>query len=179
MVTGSWGFASGCLHSQWAVLGIPVVDENGEQIDQGLALIPMTDLTIKDTWHVAGMKGTGSNTLIADAVFVPDHRIVSVPQAIDGDYGTEHTEESLYRSAFVPVLALVLVGAQVGLAKQAFEIVTESLAKGTRHQLHLLRQVEPRADHAAPDVPGRAADRHRRAAHDAGRRRHRRRRRRR
>lgn len=130
VVTGSWGFASGCLHSQWAVLGIPVVDENGEQIDQGLALIPMTELSIKDTWYVAGMKGTGSNTLVAAAVFVPDHRIVSVPRAIGGDYGTEHTEESLFRSAFVPVLALVLVGAQVGLAKQAFEIVTESLAKG-------------------------------------------------
>ena len=59
----------GALHSQWAVLGIPVVDENGEQVDQGQALIPMTELSIKDTWYVAGMKGTGSNTLVADAVF--------------------------------------------------------------------------------------------------------------
>ena len=45
VVTGKWGFASGCLHSQWAMLGVPVVDETGEQIDQGLALIPMSDLS--------------------------------------------------------------------------------------------------------------------------------------
>ena len=79
-VTGQWGFASGCLHSQWAMLGVPVVNERGEQIDQGLALIPMSDLTIKDTWYVAGMRGTGSNTLIAEDVFVPSHRILSVSE---------------------------------------------------------------------------------------------------
>ena len=27
IVTGKWGFASGSAHSQWAMLGIPVVDE--------------------------------------------------------------------------------------------------------------------------------------------------------
>ena len=129
-VTGQWGFASGCLHSQWAMLGVPVVDERGEQIDQGLALIPMSDLTIKDTWYVAGMRGTGSNTLIAEDVFVPSHRILSVSKAIGGEYGTEHTDEALYRSAFVPVLSLVLVGPQLGLAKGALNDVKASLAKG-------------------------------------------------
>jgi 3-hydroxy-9,10-secoandrosta-1,3,5(10)-triene-9,17-dione monooxygenase len=129
-VTGQWGFASGCLHSQWAMLGVPVVDERGEQIDQGLALIPMSDLTIKDTWYVAGMRGTGSNTLIAENVFVPSHRILSVSKAIGGDYGTEHTDEALYRSAFVPALSLVLVGPQLGLVKGALNDVKASLAKG-------------------------------------------------
>ena len=130
VVTGQWGFASGCLHSQWAMLGVPVVDESGQQIDQGLALIPMSDLSIKDTWYVAGMRGTGSNTLIAEDVFVPSHRILSVTKAIGGQYGTEHTDEALYRSAFVPVLSLVLVGPQLGLAKGALNDVKASLAKG-------------------------------------------------
>ncbi|MDL4818517.1 acyl-CoA dehydrogenase family protein [Actinomadura opuntiae] len=130
IVTGKWGFASGCLHSQWAGVGVPVMNADGEQIDQGLALIPMSDLSIEDTWYVAGMRGTGSNTLVADRVFVPDHRIMSVSRAIGGDYPTEHTGEPLYRSALVPVLALVLVAPQLGLAKQALELVEASLAKG-------------------------------------------------
>ncbi|GAA3310832.1 acyl-CoA dehydrogenase family protein [Streptomyces cinereospinus] len=130
VVTGRWGFASGCLHSQWALLGMPVVDDSGEQVDQGLALIPMEDLTVEDTWHVAGMRGTGSNTLVADEVFVPSHRIMSVTRAIEGEYPTEYKEEALYRSAFVPVLALVLAGPQLGLARGALETVTASLAKG-------------------------------------------------
>jgi 3-hydroxy-9,10-secoandrosta-1,3,5(10)-triene-9,17-dione monooxygenase len=130
VVTGRWGFASACLHSQWALLGVPVVDASGQQIDQGLALIPMSDLTIEDTWYVAGMRGTGSNTLVAEDVFVPSHRILSVTRAIVGEYGTEHTDEPVYRSAFVPVLSLVLVGPLLGLAKGALDDVKASLAKG-------------------------------------------------
>jgi 3-hydroxy-9,10-secoandrosta-1,3,5(10)-triene-9,17-dione monooxygenase len=130
VVTGRWGFASGSLHSQWAVLGFPIVDADGAQVDQGVALIPTSEMSIEDTWFVAGMRGTGSNTLVAEEVFVPDHRIMSVTQAVQGSYPTEHQDEALYRSAMVPVLALVLAGPQVGLAKAGLEVVTGSLAKG-------------------------------------------------
>ena len=54
VVTGRWGFASGSLHASWVIVGIPVVDETGETIDQGLALIPRAEISIDDTWYVAG-----------------------------------------------------------------------------------------------------------------------------
>ncbi|MFJ4898181.1 acyl-CoA dehydrogenase family protein [Streptomyces sp. NPDC088727] len=130
VVTGRWGFASGSLHAQWATLGIPVVDASGQQTDQGAALIPLRELTIEDTWYVAGMRGTGSNTLVADEVFVPEHRILSVTQGVQGAYPTELKDEVLYRSALVPVLALVLAGPQVGLAQAGMDLVKASLAKG-------------------------------------------------
>ncbi|MFE6933035.1 acyl-CoA dehydrogenase family protein [Streptomyces sp. NPDC057699] len=130
VVTGRWGFASGSHHARWASLGIPVVDGTGQQTDQGAALIPMDELTVEDTWYVAGMRGTGSNTLVADEVFVPSHRILSVTRAVQGHYPTEHKDETLYRSAFVPVLALVLAGPQAGLAQAGMDVVTASLAKG-------------------------------------------------
>ncbi|NEA41152.1 acyl-CoA dehydrogenase family protein [Streptomyces sp. SID11385] len=129
-VTGRWGFASGSLHAQWANLGIPLTDGSGAQTDQGSALIPLTDLTIDDTWYVAGMRGTGSNTLVADDVFVPEHRVLSTTRGVVGDYPTEHQDEVLYRSAMVPVLALVLAGPQAGLAQAALEHVVTSLGKG-------------------------------------------------
>lgn len=128
-LTGSWGWASGCLHAQWAVVGFPVPDERGEIVDQGLALVPMSDLSIEDTWFVAGMRGTGSNTLVGRDISVPDHRVISVPAAIGGRYGTEHTDEVLYRSAFVPVAALVLAGPQLGLAQAALDLVIEKAPK--------------------------------------------------
>ncbi|MFJ5775199.1 acyl-CoA dehydrogenase family protein [Streptomyces sp. NPDC093094] len=130
VVTGRWGFASGSLHSQWAALGFPIVDATGRQVDQGMALIPLSELTVEDTWFVAGMRGTGSNTLVADEVFVPDHRIMSVTRAVQGVYRTEFKDEALYRSALVPMLALVLAGPQVGLAKAGLDVVSGSLAKG-------------------------------------------------
>ena len=124
-ITGKWFWNSGSFHSEWAVLGFPVMNEAGEQVDQGLALIPRTDLGFEDTWFVAGMRSSGSNALLADDVFVPDHRVISVPAAIGGDYGTELVDEDLYRAAFVPILALVLAGPQLGLGRAALDIVRE------------------------------------------------------
>ncbi|MEC3974471.1 oxidoreductase [Amycolatopsis sp. H20-H5] len=128
-VSGRWFYNSGSWHSQWAMLGIPVTDEHGVAVDQGLALIPRDDLRLEETWFVAGMKSSGSNCLIAEDVFVPDHRVVSVPQAIDGNYATERTDEELYRAAFVPLLSLVLAGPQLGMGRKALQIVTEKAPK--------------------------------------------------
>ena len=127
-VTGRWFWNSGSWHADWAVLGLPIVDQDGQPIDQGLALVPRADLDLEETWFVAGMKSTGSNCLIATDIFIPDHRIMSVPPAIEGTYATEHTDEQLYRSALVPLLSLILAGPQLGLGRRALEIVAEKAA---------------------------------------------------
>ena len=128
-ITGRWYYNSGSWHATWAVLGIPITDESGEVKDQGVCLIPAADMTVEDTWFVAGMKSSGSNCLVADDVFVPAHRVMSVPPAIEGHYGTEHTDEVLYRSALVPILALVLVGPQLGMGRAALELVRSKAAR--------------------------------------------------
>jgi alkylation response protein AidB-like acyl-CoA dehydrogenase len=87
-VTGRWYYNSGSWHSDWANLGIPIVDESGEVVDQGSALIPKGDLELEETWFVAGMRASGSNCLVATDVFVPEHRIFSVPAMTSGDYLT-------------------------------------------------------------------------------------------
>lgn len=129
VVTGKWGWASGCLHSQWALVGIPLLDGDGAMQDQGLVLIPMTELTVEDTWFVTGMKGTGSNTLVADAVFVPEHRYISVLKMIQGEVATPFRDEALYRAPFVPGAAIILAGPQLGLAQAALELVLAKAPK--------------------------------------------------
>ena len=129
-VTGRWYYNSGSWHATWAGLGIPVTDEEGQVVNQGLALIPRGDLSLEDTWFVAGMKSTGSNCLIAEDVFVPEHRVMLVPPAIVGQYGSELlADEPFYRSALVPVLALVLVGPQLGMGQAALDYVISKAAK--------------------------------------------------
>jgi alkylation response protein AidB-like acyl-CoA dehydrogenase len=128
-VTGAWGYASGCLHAQWAGLGVPLTDEAGAVVGQGLALIPMSDLRIEDTWYVAGMRGTGSNTLHADAVFVPAHRILDIGAALQHVYATEHKDEVLYRAALIPVAVVVLAGPQVGMARGVLDTVIAKAPK--------------------------------------------------
>jgi alkylation response protein AidB-like acyl-CoA dehydrogenase len=132
IVSGTWHYNSGGWHAHWAVLGMPIVNDAGEAIDQGLAMIPMAELTREDTWFVAGMKATGSICLKASDVFIPDHRILSVPRAIEGEYPTEMREqESFYRSAFVAILAIILVGPILGLGRAALEFVRQKAGSRT------------------------------------------------
>lgn len=130
VVSGSWGFASGCAHAQWALVAHPKVDESGALVDIVASAIPMSELSVKDTWYVAGMAGTASNTLVADEVFVPEHRSLSVPAAVVGQFQNQHAEETLYHTALAPVLALILVGPQLGIVRGAIEHVDRTLAKG-------------------------------------------------
>jgi alkylation response protein AidB-like acyl-CoA dehydrogenase len=131
VVTGEWHYNSGGWHAQWAVLGLPIVNDAGEPIDQGLAMIPMSDLERVDTWFVAGMKSSGSICLRAKNVFIPDHRVLSVPQAIEGKYPTEMRDEALYRSAFVALLSIILVGPILGLGRAALEFVRQKASSRT------------------------------------------------
>lgn len=129
VVSGRWAWASASLHATWGLVGVLDKDAAGEVTEHQLALIPMSELAVEDTWFVAGMKGTGSNTLVADEVFVPDHRLLSVPKGIENEYPTEHGDEALYRSSFIPVLALILVGPQLGLARAARDLVIAKAPK--------------------------------------------------
>jgi 3-hydroxy-9,10-secoandrosta-1,3,5(10)-triene-9,17-dione monooxygenase len=133
-VTGRWMWASGCLHAQWAACGIHMKDDQGGMANLGLSLMPMTELAIEDTWFMAGMKGTGSNTIVARDVFVPDHRFLPYPPAFEGHYRTEHTDEIVYRAALVPVTVLILIGAQLGIARAALDhTIAKAPSRGVTH----------------------------------------------
>jgi alkylation response protein AidB-like acyl-CoA dehydrogenase len=125
VVTGAWNWASGCYHADWSYLGVPITNDDGEFLYPAMALIPNSDLTIEDTWFTSGMRGTGSNTIHATEVFVPDHHLHWVPGLLTHQYDTPFKDEELYRSAFIPVAALILVGPQLGLAQAALDYVIE------------------------------------------------------
>jgi alkylation response protein AidB-like acyl-CoA dehydrogenase len=144
-VSGQWPWASGSWHADWALVGIVVPDQAGKPVDQALAFIPMSELSIKETWFVTGMKGTGSNTILAEDVFVPRHRLHSVPRAIENEYATEHTGEALYRSSFIPVLTLILAGPQLGLGRAALRFVIDKAPKRGIAYTKFERQIDSTA----------------------------------
>ena len=117
------------LHADRAMLGIPVVDADGNAAGKSLAFMPMSGLTIEGTWFTAGMKGSGGNTTGAEDVFVPEHRLLSIPGVLGGGTATPTKDEALYCSGFVPVAALILVGPQLGLRSRTLEYVLEMAPK--------------------------------------------------
>jgi alkylation response protein AidB-like acyl-CoA dehydrogenase len=129
-ISGKFPFASGCWHSSWAFLGFQAEDETHNIIDQVLAFVPISEIEIEDTWFVAGMCGTGSNTLVAKDLFIPDHRILSVRRALTGDYPhRRHSGERSDRWAFSPMFPLVLLGPVVGIARSLLEAVIDGTHK--------------------------------------------------
>ncbi|CAH0158506.1 oxidoreductase [Rhodococcoides fascians] len=128
-VSGQWPYASASLHSTWCTGGVVIEDEDGSVMDQGMALIPRSDYRVDGTWYVAGMRASGSNTVVAEDVFVPEHRMLSMMGAFSGSYVAERTDSAFARSAFGPMLVMVLVGPQLGMGRAALELVRTKAAE--------------------------------------------------
>lgn len=125
VISGKWYFSSGSLHADWAAVGVIEHDENGAFRKQYLALVPMSEMSIEDTWFTAGMRASGSNCIVGNEVFVPEHRLLDMMEAIEGRYPTECKDEASYRAAFVPFASLILTGPQLGLGRAALRFVIE------------------------------------------------------
>lgn len=130
LLTGKWMWASGCYQAQWTVVVYPILSDVGELADVRLALVPTSDLTIEESWFVAGMAGTNSNTFVADGVFVPDHRTLSMLALGAGVKPSPHDDEELYRVNHTTALSLALVGPVIGMAEAAWEAALAGVAKG-------------------------------------------------
>jgi 3-hydroxy-9,10-secoandrosta-1,3,5(10)-triene-9,17-dione monooxygenase len=70
-ISGQWKYASGSDHCGWAFLGGMV---DGRPDDRRVFVIPRKDYEIVDTWHVPGLKGTGSHDIEIKDAFVPEYR---------------------------------------------------------------------------------------------------------
>jgi 3-hydroxy-9,10-secoandrosta-1,3,5(10)-triene-9,17-dione monooxygenase len=120
-VTGRWPFNTGCLNSQWALLTALVADEAGAVAPASL-LIPYSELTILDDWFATGMAGTGSNTTVADEVFVPAGRVLSLAAALGLDFPSVRNRDARYWNVpFVSFLIAQATGTPVGLARGALD----------------------------------------------------------
>ncbi len=78
-VTGTWPFASGSRHATWLAAHCLIYEPDGQQRRdadgnpvQKTLVVPRERATIKDVWHVIGLKGTGSDTYVLTDVFVPE-----------------------------------------------------------------------------------------------------------
>jgi indole-3-acetate monooxygenase len=77
-VTGRFAWASGIHQARWVAANCLVFD--GDQMRKSSSgmpillgfLMPRQDCKVLDTWHVLGMRGTGSTEFEVDGAFVPD-----------------------------------------------------------------------------------------------------------
>jgi 3-hydroxy-9,10-secoandrosta-1,3,5(10)-triene-9,17-dione monooxygenase len=128
LLSGSWGWASGAHHASWAILDI-VTGADGSSPDRGIALIPMSELSIEDTWHMAGMRGTGSDTIVAEEVFVPEERVMLMSKAAAASRPIQDTQ------TLAPVprpqgLAGALAAPVLGMGMAVYDHIVAKLTVG-------------------------------------------------
>jgi 3-hydroxy-9,10-secoandrosta-1,3,5(10)-triene-9,17-dione monooxygenase len=74
-LSGKWGFSSGVDCCDWVFLGAMAPSVTGEgPSEMRTFLVPKREVHIEDDWHVSGLRGTGSKSVVVTDAFVPVHR---------------------------------------------------------------------------------------------------------
>lgn len=159
LLDGEWRPASGVDHADWVLLASWTHGETGPE--HRIFAVPRTELSVVDTWHSSGLRGTGSNTVTADGVRVPDHRSFTL-----GTLLRPQTDAARCHTVPYPmVAALIFAAPLLGIARGALRAwtaeridapsphpATHTVLAQTSAQIHsaglLLGSAAERADHA-------------------------------
>jgi 3-hydroxy-9,10-secoandrosta-1,3,5(10)-triene-9,17-dione monooxygenase len=130
-LSGRWSFSSGCDHCEWVFLGAMVPPEGDMKVpEMRTFLLPRSDYRIEDTWHVVALRGTGSNDIVVDGVFVPEHR---THKLVDGykrnSPGNAVNPAPLYRLPFGQIFVRSVSTTAIGIAQGALDVYREVAAK--------------------------------------------------
>ncbi|MEU3749242.1 MULTISPECIES: 3-hydroxy-9,10-secoandrosta-1,3,5(10)-triene-9,17-dione monooxygenase oxygenase subunit [Streptomyces] len=121
-LSGRWHLSAGCDHARWALLGGLVTDGEGRPVDMRTFLVPRSDYRVDDVWEAVGLRGSGSNDLVVEDAFVPDHRTLGFgPVTALRCPGHEANPEPLYRLPYAAVFTTAISTAMVGIAEGAYE----------------------------------------------------------
>ena len=128
VISGRWNFSSGVSVSEWNMLAT-IVRDGGTVIDHRLCLVHKSDYEIVDDWYVMGMRSTGSMTVVAKDVFVPEHRALCMYTARGGNTfpGAATNPSPAFQVALPAFSGHGLAAVSVGNAQAALELTIESV----------------------------------------------------
>jgi alkylation response protein AidB-like acyl-CoA dehydrogenase len=115
-LNGQYPFSSGSTHARWAIIGA-FLDPGRDPESVGYLLVPFTEIEIIDDWHVLGLAGTGSRSLLLRDVFVPEHRCALLSEMHAGtppgatvhpDYPMVRAPRGLFVNYSLPPVAIAL-----------------------------------------------------------------------
>jgi indole-3-acetate monooxygenase len=125
-ISGKWFFASGAHHATWFMGLCAPVNEDGTDGPAFCCYLPRSSVTIHDTWHVSGLRGTGSCEFEAHDVFVPTehtHGFVTPAAAQPG---------IVYQMPAISVFAWTVATVPLGIARGAIDTFKQMATRKTR-----------------------------------------------
>lgn len=135
-VTGNWRFASGSRHSSWLgghatvcdADGKPHLDAVGRPREPRTVFFPKSKARITDTWHVMGLRGTGSDDYAVEDLFVP------AAYSYTREAEAERRETGpLYRISIYNMFGITFSAVAVGIAQAMLDDFLEIAQKKTPH----------------------------------------------
>ena len=132
VVSGRWPFNSGAPHAGWFCSGIMVMDGDqprlvdGGRADWRFAFFPATQVKVIDTWHAAGLKGTGSHDIAVEGIRVPEEH-TAAPL-----FASARHDGPLYRMPLWSLLMTLIAGVPLGIARRALDEIGEVAKRKSR-----------------------------------------------
>jgi len=127
LLRGSWPFSSGVESCEWNMLASVVSSEDeADGIEYRIFLLNRKDYKVKDTWNVAGLRGTGSNDVEVEDAFVAEPMSISVNDLAGGPTpGSAVNPNALYALPVFSLFPYVLSGAALGNAQACLDDYVE------------------------------------------------------
>ena len=133
-LSGRWPFSSGVDAATWSLIGAIVHDEEAGTTEPRIFILPASDFTIIDTWHVIGLSGTGSKDVAVEDVFVPEYRSLAVREITGGpNPGSAVNPSVLYQLPAISLFAFCIAGVSLGIAQGAIEYFVETMRTRTSY----------------------------------------------
>ena len=132
-VTGRAPLASGIHDSEWVLFSAFIMDGAKPRITEAgpamiAVILPTSDVEIIDTWRTLGMRGTDSNDVAFDNVFVPTHRTFVLDPGLQLG---RHFQGPLYRFPAAGIIALFTCGVLLATARNAITEFRDLAARKT------------------------------------------------
>jgi len=120
-LSGRWPFVTGVDNSQWCILSAMAEDGRGPAVETYF-IVPTDRVRIHDTWRAVGLKGSASNDVEAERLFVPEAMALSIEHLRGGDFpGRQLNPAPLYRPPVHMTFGILLSSAVLGMAEFMFE----------------------------------------------------------
>ena len=125
-VSGRWPFGSGAHHATWFMGLATVKGADGVEGPLICCHFPRGEATIHDTWHVSGLRGTGSCDFEVHDVFVPADRVHPLIGHTPAQPGL------VYRMPALSVYAWTVATVPLGIARGAIGAFAELAKRRSR-----------------------------------------------
>jgi alkylation response protein AidB-like acyl-CoA dehydrogenase len=126
-VSGRWSLVSGCELADWIPVMCVITEAAEPRMlaagvpEARMVYLPKGSYRILDTWHVGGLRGTGSHDVVVDNIFVPVERTFSFTDPAQYD-------RPLSRMPFFATVCASCAALCLGIAQAATDTMLELAA---------------------------------------------------